>query len=228
MALILHALNPRRHVRQVWRDIVSVYYANTPTWRWLKSGTLVFFGFFLWMGGAVLLSVRPEWGVLTYVMAYGFLLLVWGPFTHLVVVPMTIRIRRTADNPVARFISRNSGKINLSIFFTLVIIFGAFTPSIMMLEFSPGLLSGGDSPSVSGNLECDTLADPITCSVSGASGIDHVTVESDGVELARADEPPFEVTFERSELRETRTGKEFRVYFRDSNGDVLRTFVRTV
>ena len=212
----------------MWRDFVSVYYANTPTWRWLKSGALVFFGFFLWMGGAVLLSVRPEWGVLTYIMAYGFLLLVWGPFTHLVVVPMTIRVRRHADHPVARAISRNSGKINLTIFFTLVIIFGTVTPAFMMLEFSPGIVGGGDSPSVSGDLNCDTTGDVITCSVSGASGIDHLTVESGGQEIARADEPPFDVSFDREGLRETRTGKEFRVQFRDADGEVLQVFVRTV
>lgn len=212
----------------MWRDFVSVYYANTPTWRWLKSGTLVFFGFFLWMGGAVVLSVQPAWGFLTYVMAYGFLLIFWGPFTHLLVVPATIRLRRRADNPVARVISRNSGKINITIFFTLVIIVGAIAPSIMLLEFSPGLLDGDGSPTASGDLDCVTTGDPITCTVTNPSGIDHVVVESGGTELARDSDPPFEVTFDRADLRETRTGLEFRVYYRDADGTDLQVLVRTI
>jgi hypothetical protein len=72
---------PAWYARQGWRDLLSVYYANTAVWRWLKSGTLVFFGFFLWAGSTVLQSVTG-WTFLNYTMAYGFLLLAWGPFTH--------------------------------------------------------------------------------------------------------------------------------------------------
>lgn len=217
----------RGQSRQLWRDLLSVYYANTPTWRWLKSGTLFFFGFFLWTGASVVLSVRPEWGILTYVMAYGFLLIIWGPFTHLVVVPLTIRVRRTADHPVARAFSRNSGKINLTIFFALVLVFGAVTPSVMVLEFSPGLIGDGGN-SASGDLVCDTTGEVIDCHVENAAGIDHVTVESGGEELARADDPPFEMTFDRAALRETRTGQEFRVIYRDADGSQLQVQVRIV
>jgi len=213
----------RGHLRQAWRDLLSVYYANTPTWRWLKSGALVFFGFFLWMGGAVLLSVRPEWGILTYMMAYGFLLLVWGPFTHMVVVPVTIRLRRSAEHPLARWFSRNSGKVNLTIFFTLVIVLGTVAPGFMLLEFSLPSDSGTD---VSGELVCDTTGDPISCHVEDPVGIDHVTVESGGEQLARADQPPFEVTFDRDDVAETRTGPEFTVTYRDSDGDRLVRQVR--
>lgn len=219
----------RGFLRQQWRDLLSVYYANTPTWRWLKSGTLVFFGFFLWMGGAVLLSVRPEWGVLTYVMAYGFLLVFWGPFTHIVVVPLTIRLRRTASHPVARAFSRNSGKLNLTLFFTLVIVFGALTPAVMMLEFSPGAITGDGTPSYSGELECDTAGDPITCEFVDAAGIDHVVVESPaGNEIARASEPPYRVTFDRDELHDGRTGKLFEVVPRSEDGTEMDRFRRRV
>lgn len=217
----------RRQSRQLWRDLLSVYYANTPTWRWLKSGTLFFFGFFLWTGASVVLSIRPEWGILTYVMAYGFLLIVWGPLTHLVVVPLTIRLRRTTEHPLARSFSRNSGKINLTIFFALVLVFGAFTPSIMLLEFSPGLL-GDDNTGFSGDLVCDTTGEVIDCHVANSAGIDHVTVESGGEELLRVDDPPFEMAFDRAELHETRTGKEFRVVYRDADGSQLQIQVRTV
>jgi hypothetical protein len=216
----------RWYVGQMWRDLLSVYYANTPVWRWLKSGALVFFGFFLWMGGSVLLSVQPGWTFLHYVMAYGFLVIVWGPLTHFVVVPLAIRLRRTAEHPIARAFARNSGKVNLAIFFTLVAIFGTITPGIMLLEFSPA--GGGDgSPDVSGEVVCD-VDDVITCRVENPSGIDHVVATSGGEVIARAEEPPFEVEIDRNDIVETRTGGEFRIEFRDENGETVRRFVRTV
>ena len=224
-----NANNPKNvqwYVGQMWRDLLSVYYANTPVWRWLKSGALVFLGFFLWMGGSVLLSVKPGWTFLHYAMAYGFLLIAWGPFTHFVVVPLTIRLRRTAEHPIPRTFARNSGKINLAIFFTLVAIFGTITPGIMLLDFSPG--AGGDgSPEVRGEVVCD-VDSVITCRVENASGIDHVVATSGGEEVARADGPPFEMEIQRDELAETRTGKQFRIEFRDENGETIRRFVRTV
>jgi hypothetical protein len=214
-------------VRKAWRDFLSIYYANTPTWRWLKSGALVFLGFFAWAGGAVLLSVKPGWGFLSYLMAYGFFLVVYGPFTHLVVVPMTIRLRRTAQHPITRTFSRNSGKINLTLFFAIVILLGTLTPSIMMLEFSPDAL-GSDEPDVRGELVCEQGAEEITCHVENPQGIDHVTVESGGEQIARADEPPFNVTFAKDEVGETRTGPEYQVTYRDEDGDRLLRQVRTV
>lgn len=212
---------------QAWRDLLSIYYANTPVWRWLKSGTLVFFGFFLWMGGNVLLSVKPDWTFLHYVMAYGFLLIAWGPFTHLVVVPLTIRLRRTGEHRLARIFARNSGKINLSIFFLLVIIIGTVTPAVMLFEFSPSL-GGGGQPDVSGDVVCDFGETTVSCHVEEPEGIDHVVVTSGGEELARADDPPYAFEIETDNIAETRTGKEFRIDFRDENGKSLRRFVRTV
>jgi hypothetical protein len=216
----------RWYVGQMWRDLLSVYYANTPVWRWLKSGALVFLGFFVWMGGSVLLSVQPGWTFLHYAMAYGFLLIAWGPFTHFVIVPLTIRLRRTADHPVARTFARNSGKINLTIFFTLVAIFGTVTPGIMLLDFSPAS-GGNDGPEIRGELVCD-VDEVITCHVENASGIDHVVATSGGDVIATAEEPPYEIEITREQLTETRTGREFRVEYRDENGETLRRFVRTV
>jgi hypothetical protein len=76
----------RRILRQAWADLLSVYYANTPVWRWLKSGGLVLFGLAVWSGANVLYSYVPEWEGLTYVMAYGFLVIIWGLLTHFLVV----------------------------------------------------------------------------------------------------------------------------------------------
>ena len=217
----------RKLIRQFWRDVVSIYYANTPTWRWLKSGALVFLGFFAWMAGSVLLSVEPSWGVLTYVMAYGFLLLVWGPFTHLAVVPLTIRLRRTANHPAARWFSKNSGKVNLTIFFSLVIVFGTITPSIMMLEFSPSF-SGDEAADFSGELVCNTGEEVVTCHIENVDGVDTIEVRSGGQTLMTIDSEPYEFELQRSEIAETRSGKEFRVIFYDGDGTVLNRQVRLV
>ena len=215
------------YLGQMWRDLLSVYYANTPIWRWLKSAALVFLGFFAWMSGAVLLSVRPEWTFLHYVMAYGFLLLFWGPFTHFVVVPVAIRMRRTGKHPLARTFSRNSGKINLTIFFALVIVFGTLTPAIMMFEFAP-IFDVGDDESVRGDLVCEVGDEVVSCHVEGAQAIDHVVVTSGGEVVATADEPPFAVEIRRDELEETRTGKVFAVDYRNADGETIRRHVRTV
>lgn len=218
----------RRTVQRAWRDLLSVYYANTPIWRWLKSAALVFLGFFAWTGSNVLLSVRPDWTVLHYTMAYGFLLVVWGPFTHFVVVPLTIRLRREGTHPLSRWFARNSGKTNLSVFFALVVVLGTVTPGVMLLEFSPTLPGGDGAPDASGDLVCEETDELVTCQVENAEGFDHVVVTSGGEEVARADEPPYEFEVEKDELAVTRTGLEYRVDYRDADGETLRRQVRTV
>ncbi|WP_436935971.1 hypothetical protein [Halovenus marina] len=211
--------------RQYWRDLLSVYYANTPVWRWLKSAALVFLGFFAWMGGSVLLSVQPGWTFLHYVMAYGMLVVAWGPFTHFVVVPLTIRLRRTADHPVTRAFSRNSGTINLTIFFALVVVLGTVTPGFMLLEFS---LSSDGGTDVTGDLSCEVGETVVTCEITDPSGFDRVVVTSGGETIVTVDEPPYTFEFEQDVLVETRTGREYRVSLQDENGDRVRRFVRIV
>jgi len=217
----------RGFARQGWRDLLSVYYANTPAWRWLKSAALVFLGFFLWMGGLALLSVEPGWTFLHYAMAYGLLVIFWGPFTHFVVVPMTIRLRRNATSDAARWLSRNSGKVNLAIFFSLVIVIGTIAPSFMLLEFSPSL-PGGDSADVSGELVCETGAEQVTCHVENPQGIHRVVARSGDQQLAVAEEPPFRFEVDRDEVTETRAGEEFVVEFQDEDGSTLQRFVQRV
>ena len=217
----------RETLQRAWRDLLSVYYANTPTWRWLKSGALVFLGFFAWTGSSVLLSVEPGWGFLTYTMAYGFLLIAWGPFTHMVVVPVTIRLRRTASNPATRWFSKNSGKVNLTVFFTIVVLLGVTTPSIMLLEFSPDF-SGGESADFSGELVCNSGEGVVTCHIEDATGIDSVSFQSGGDTLATAETPPFEVELQRSAIDETPTGKELRVVYYGTDGQILDRQIRSV
>jgi hypothetical protein len=215
----------RSYVRQLWRDLLSVYYANTPIWRWLKSGALLFLGFGLWAGGSAVHSVTG-WRPVLYVMAYGFLLIVWGPFTHMVLVPFTIRLRRNATTKLGRTFSRNSGKINLTIFALCIIALATFAPGVMLLDFSLSTGTGGTS--VSGDLVCESGEETVSCEIVAPEGIDHVVVRSGGDQLKRVDGPPFAFTLDKSNLAETRTGKEFIVEYRDENGNLLQRLVERV
>jgi hypothetical protein len=214
----------RDGVKQAWRDLLSIYYANTPIWRWLKSGALLFLGFGLWAGGSAVYSVT-DWKPILYVMAYGILLIFWGPFTHMLIIPLTIRLRRTATSKPARIFSRNSGKINLSIFFICVIALATFAPGVMLLDFSPSSDSGSG---VSGDLVCEPEGDVVTCQVANPQGIDHVVVTSGGERLRTVEEEPFTFEVQREELDDSASGLRFEVEYRDSNGNTLRRFVERV
>ncbi|MFW6153144.1 MAG: hypothetical protein ACOC42_02165 [Halobacteriota archaeon] len=216
---------PRRVLQKAWRDFLSIYYANTRFWRWMKSAALVFLGFFCWTGGAVLLSVRPEWGFLTYVIAYGFALLVWGPLTHFLILPGVIRLRRTASHPAVRWLARNGSKVNLGVFLLIVVILATTTPGVMMLEFSP-ILSGDGGDQTTGSLTCDRDGDLVTCRIEEASGFDHVVVTTGAEELAVIHDPPWTFTVEVDRLVTVRTGRELTVELRSEDGTTLRRFIR--
>lgn len=227
--------SPSREILRIigglWRDLKSIYYANSISWRLLKSGALLFFGFFLWSSANLLLSYRQGWRWLTYVMAYGFVLIVYGPFTHLVVVPLLIRIRRTATRPTTRYLGRHMTKINLTVFFALVIIFGTMPPEVMAFSFSVSGLSGGTAD-VSPTLLCTASGEPgnrtIHCHLSNDEGIDSIAVESGGEQLLVDEEPPFDFTVSESELNSVMGQKQFQVVLRDENGDVIRRYTRTL
>jgi hypothetical protein len=213
-------------VRQAWRDFLSVYYANTPVWRWLKSGALVFLGLFLWMGGNVLTAYWTDATALRYAIAYGFVLLAWGPLTHLLVVPAVIRLRRTAESDTVRRIARHGSKINFTTFLVIVAVVGTLAPGAMLLDFSSGF--GADGGDVTAELACETDSDPVTCELETAEGVDHVVLRSGGEEIDRSDEPPYAVSAPRESLSEGPSGAQFEIELRDSNGDTLRRFIRTV
>ncbi|WP_247731434.1 hypothetical protein [Halovivax limisalsi] len=217
----------RRTLRSGWNDFRSVYYANTLIWRVFKSGALIFLGLFCWAGANLLLSYRPDWAILYYVLAYGFLLLFWGPFTHFVVVPFVIRIRRGGpDSRIERFLSRHGSKANLSIFFALVLILGTYPIGPMVFEFQ--LPSGGGGESVTAQLQCTKSAETVHCHLSDSRGIDSVVVTSGGERVERVADPPFEFNLEIDELEAVRGQEQFRVELKDRNGETLRTFLRIV
>lgn len=47
-------------VGDAWDTLNTVYYANSRSWRFLKAGTLVFFGFFLWAGATSSTRTTPN------------------------------------------------------------------------------------------------------------------------------------------------------------------------
>ena len=224
------SLNPVYSLRAIlvrgWRDLLSVYYANTPIWRWMKSAALVFLGLFLWTGANVLHSYRPDWDLLRYVMAYGFVLLAWGPLTHFVVVPLVIRLRRTAERPFARTLARHASKLNFSTFLLVVVVVGTLAPGVMLLEFSAGADTGGGT--VTADVACDAGESVVSCRVDVTGEVDHVAVTASGEVIRTLDEPPYAFEVERSELADTGVGHQFVVELRDADGNTLRRFVQTV
>ena len=212
--------------RRAWRDFLSVYYANTPVWRWLKSGALVFLGLFLWMGGNVLTAYWTDAAALRYAIAYGFVLIAWGPLTHFLVVPAVIRLRRTAERPAVRQLVRYGSKINFTTFLVVVAVVGTLAPGILLLDFSSGFdADGGD---VTAELVCETGGDPVSCELEAANGVDHVVLLAGGEAVDRSDEPPYAVSAPRASLSEGPSGPQFVIELRGSNGETLRRFIRTV
>lgn len=212
---------------RAWRDARSVYYANTPAWRWLKSGTLVFFGLFCWSAAGLLHSYRPGWDWLTYVMAYGFLLVAWGPLTHAVVVPASIRLRRTAERPWVRTLARHASKLNLGVFFALVLVLGTVAPGAMMLDFR-GALGGDGGGDVTAEVGCTPAGDHVRCRVDVEGDVDRVVVTSGGERLRTLEEPPYTFELARDEIATVAGGGQFVIELRDADGNTLRRFVQTV
>jgi hypothetical protein len=215
----------RSVVRGAWNDLLSVYYANTLIWRILKSGALIALGLFAWSGANLLLSYRPDWGFLYYVMAYGFALLFWGPFTHFVVVPLVIRLRRSGKGGVRRFFARHGSKANLSVFLAILLVLGTFPPGVMTFEFQVPA-GGGGGESVNPDLQCTRSGDVIHCHLSDSRGIDHVVVSSGGEELEVIEEPPFDFDVNVNDLETVNGDEQFTVELRDENGDTLRRYIR--
>lgn len=220
-----------RILRRLWRDLKSIYYANSVSWRLLKSGALLFFGFFLWSASNLLLSYQPGWRWLTYVMAYGFVLIFYGPFTHLVMVPLVIRIRRSGAGSLSRFLGRHLTKINLTTFLLLVVLLGTFPPDPMTFTFS--VAAGGGAVDVSPTLLCTASGEDdgrttIHCHLSSDEGIDSIVVESGGEEVLVDDEPPFHFDVTEDQLNTVMGQKQFQVVLRDEQGNVIRRYTRTV
>ncbi|MDZ7688315.1 MAG: hypothetical protein U5J64_06255 [Halobacteriales archaeon] len=209
--------------RQAWRDMLSIYYANTPIWKLLKSGALVLLGVFCWAGGNLFKSYLPGAIWLNYVIAYGALVIFYGPFTHLVIVPLAIRWRRRASGRLNKMAKKMS-KINITVFVVLVLVVGTYPPGFMLLDFD--VSSGGTD--VNPELECVERAEVVECELTEAEGVAQVVVTSGGDELLVLEEPPYEFEVRKEDMVETVGQRRYVIELRDEDGGMLRRFSRSV
>ncbi|MFB6256404.1 MAG: hypothetical protein ABEH58_06725 [Haloplanus sp.] len=219
----------RELARSAWNTLLTIYYANSVSWRFLKSGALVFLGLFLWAGSSILLSYRPGWRALQYPRAYGFVLVGYGPFHHLVVIPVYQRLRR-------RGYSLSFGRhlhlpnASLALFLALVVVLGTFPAGPMTIDFASSLDDTGVD--VDPALLCvkGTHANgtDIHCHLSASEGIDRVVVRSGGRTLVVDRNPPFDFTVQAADLARTAAGKRFTVDLVATDGSLVRRYTRTL
>jgi len=219
----------RTTLRNAWRTTKSVYYANSLSWRFLKSGALVFIGFFLWAGANLLLSYQPGWAWLYYPMAYGFLVLVYGPIHHFVVIPLALRWRRAGG--VRTRLGRRLPVSMLAVFLVAVVVLGTVPAGPMTVDFQSSLEDAGAD--IDPGLLCTKSTDDggetrVHCHLSDADGIDHVAVVSGGEEVTVDRDPPFDFDVHASELTAVTGQKQFQVVLRDAEGNTIRRYSRTL
>jgi hypothetical protein len=213
-------------IRGAWSTLKTVYYANSLSWRFLKAGTLVFFGFFLWAGSNVLYSYNPDLTVLRYPMAYGFVLILYGPFHHLVVLPLAFRWRRRSGS--RQRIGRRLPNTMLAIFLVSVVVLGTFPVGAMTVDFQGTLESSGAD--INPDLLCTKSptgnGTSVHCHLTETEGIDRIVVRSGDSQLLVDDTPPYEFTIQEREL-ETVTGeKQFTVVLQEDDGTMIRRYTR--
>lgn len=216
----------RQFLRQGWNTLLTVYYANSVGWRVLKAGALVFLGLFAWAGANILLSVQPGWTLLHYVVAYGFLLVIYGPFHHLVVIPLALRWRRRGGS--AQSLGRHLPNAGLALFLLAVLVLGTFPAGPTTIDFASAL--EGTGADVNPDLACvKSPADgavEIHCHLTESAGVDRVVVESGDRRLAVDRDPPFEFTVRADQVAEVVGSKQFRVLLLDRDGTLLRRYTR--
>lgn len=210
-------------VRQGWRNMLSIYYANTPIWKLLKSGALGFLGVFLWAGGNLFRSYFPDAVILDYVIAYGVLVFFYGPFTHLVIIPLVIRWRKRKGG-LRNKLAKRMSKLNLTFFVVLVIVVGTYAPGFMFLEFD--VASGGGD--INPELDCTDTGEAVECELTEAEGVGEVVVTSGERTLVTVEEPPYEFEVRKDEMVEVVGQRSYVVEVRDEDGTMQRRFSRSV
>jgi hypothetical protein len=215
-------------LRDAWRTMRSIYYANSLSWRFLKSGALVFFGFFLWSASNLLLSYQPGWTWLTYPMSYGFLLIVYGPVHHFLVIPLAIRWRRSGTAKAR--IGRRLPTAGLAVFLVAVVVLGTVPAGPVVFDFQSSL--EGSGADINPDLLCTrSTTDGTThvhCHLTEEDGIDHVVVMSGGERIAVDRQPPFDFDIHEGQLTSVTGQKQFQVVLRDPDGNTIRRYTRTL
>ncbi|MFB6347249.1 MAG: hypothetical protein ABEK50_16115 [bacterium] len=211
-----------------WDILRTVYWYNSLPWRILKSGALIVLGFFCLSGGNLLHSYKPHWDFLNYIIAYGFLLIVYGPIHHLLVIPLSLKGAHYSWGQTLR-INKRGPFWTLIAFFVAVGFFGAYPLDVMTFEFSAPQLT--QSHDIDPDVECYRKAqtdDPlIYCNVPVRDAIAYVEVENRGNVIETDREPPFELTVDASELEEVVGQKNFHIILRDKNDYMIRRYVRS-
>ncbi|MFB6111854.1 MAG: hypothetical protein ABEJ35_04885 [Halobacteriaceae archaeon] len=215
--------------RSAWHTMLTVYYANSVSWRLLKSGALVFLGLFSWAGSSILLSYRPGWTVLHYTQAYGFVLVGYGPFHHLVVIPVYQRLRREGHS-LSLGGSLHVPNASLILFVTVVVVLGTFPMGPMTIDFASQL--EGSGVDVDPALLCvkgtGANGTEVHCHLSESDRIDHVVVRSGGTTLAVDREPPFDFTVRAANVSTSAGAKRFTVDLVAADGSLIRRYTRSI
>lgn len=218
-----------RALRGAWNTMLGVYYANSVPWRLLKSGALFFLGFFLWAGSNLLRSYFGGGLLLRYAASYGFVLIGYGPFHHLVVIPVYQRLRRSGRT-VALGDHLHLPNASLTVFFVLVIVLGTFPVGPMTIDFQSSL--GGGEADIAPDLACvkgsENGTTTVHCHLSESRGVERVVVQSGGETLVIDEEPPYEFTIRADELTSTMGSKRFRVDLIAPDGSLARRYTRTL
>lgn len=215
-------------LRSFWLAFKALYYASSPSWQILKSGALLLLGFFCWSAGNLLLSYEPTWSWTHYLMAYGFLVIFWGPVTHLVVVPhITPFVRRYFRRRPFHLLGQYLSLINFSIFFIHVVLFGLFPPGHLVFEF--GSASGVETArDLNPGLTCTRDLGTIQCTIDSAEGIGSVVVETGGRALVHPVGPKYAFELQEGDLLEVVGQKQFEVLIFAPGGDLARSFIKNV
>jgi len=216
----------RRTVRQTWNTVLTVYYANSLSWRALKAGALFFLGFFVWAGSNILYSYQPTWTFLQYPMAYGFLLIVYGPIHHIVVIPLALRWRRRSGTK--QTVGKRLPNTMLTLFVVAILVLGTFPAGPMTIDFASALEeSGADiNPDLACVKHTGESGAEVHCHFTNAKGVSTVEVESGGTTIATDEDAPFEFTIAESDMETVVGEKQFRVILKDDDGNVLRRYTR--
>jgi hypothetical protein len=232
--------NPHRHrpaqrkkhgaLKSLWLAYKAIYYASTPSWRFMKSGALFLFGFFCWSAGNLLLSYEPSWTWVQFIAAYGFLVIIWGPVTHLLLVPIvTPFLRRHFRWNPAKWMSKHLSLLNFLIFLVHVILFGLYPPDHVLFEFG-SIAREHPTVDVNPTLDCsrDRSAALLSCTVTPADGIGRLEIETAGEPLLQLAEAPWSFTLQEQDLVRVVGQQQFEVLVMTPDSSVIRSFTKYV
>ena len=221
------SIGVRSVLRTAWNTLHTIYYANSVAWRALKSGALFLFGFFLWAGSNVVHSYEPSWGFLHYSMAYGLVLVGYGPFHHSVVIPAVIRLRRSGG--IRTQIGKHLPNAGLATFLVLVVLLGTFPVGPVNADFQSS--SHGGTADVNPTLHCVRYTRPasdatVHCTLTNSGNVGRVVAVSGRTRLAEDRTPPFAFNVSERDVRTNAGARRFTVEVYDARGTLARRYTR--